>query len=206
MNPPPNGVITPIASRRRVAASVYGATSPHGTTTPRGPADGRPSDRIARRRALTHDGEQGFTLVELLVVVLMLVALVGIAVPTFVGQQDRAARAAVQSELRTAAIALESYRARNGTYASAALADPQHGFVRSLDVATFFDPDDFTVNAFCVRAWYDPLEPGEGRSTDADGNDLLDPPPADADTKTEWAITERGMVYLGDVTGDRSCP
>lgn len=196
MNPPPTGVITPIASRRRVAATAHGAISPHGTTSPQGRADARPSAHVTRLRTPAHSGEDGFTLVELLVVVLMLVALVGIAVPTFVGQQARAERAAVQSELRTAAIALESYRAQNGAYAVAALASPAFGFVRSLDVATFFDAGDFGAEKFCVRAWYDAIDPGVERTLTS----IL------ADANAEWAMTESGMVYLGDVTGARGCP
>ena len=196
MNPPPSGVITPIASRRRAAATEHGATSPHGPTSPRGRADARPSARVTRLRTLTHDGEDGFTLVELLVVVLMLVALVGIAVPTFVGQQARAERAALQSELRTAAIALESYRARNGEYAIDALTSPAFGFVRSLDVATFFEAGDFGADTFCVRAWFDAVEPGDEREATS----------SLADANAEWAMTENGMVYLGDGGTARSCP
>ena len=195
MNPPPTGVITPIASRRRAAASEHGATSPAGAAGPRGRAAARPSARVDRLRALARDGEDGFTLVELLVVVLMLVALVGIAVPTFIGQQERAERAAVQSELRTAAIALESYRARNGEYSADALATPEYGFVRSLDVATFFT-DAIAADRFCVRGWFESVEPGETHDPDAD----------DADENAVWAVTDLGMFFIGDATGARTCP
>ncbi len=196
MNPPPTGVITPIASRRRVATTEHGAASPHGTSSPRGRADARPSARVTRLRTTAHTGEDGFTLVELLVVVLMLVALVGIAVPTFVGQQARAERAAVQSELRTAAIALESYRARNGEYSANALSSSDHGFVSSLDVAMFYG-GAISADAFCVRAWYDELAPG----------DTHDPAVDDADQNAQWAITQNGLVYLGDEDeGERKCP
>ena len=196
MNRTTSGAVTPITSRRRAAATVYGATSRRGATSPRGRAEARPSTRATRLRTLTHDGEEGFTLVELLVVVLMLVALVGIAVPTFVGQQERAERAAVQSELRSAAIALESFRAQNGEYAVTALTSPAFGFVRSLDVATYFHADDFSAESFCVRAWYDEVSPGETH----------DPDDADADKNAEWAITERGLAYVGSGGTSRSCP
>lgn len=198
MNRPSTGVITPITSRRRIAASEHGATSPHGPTGPHGPASARPSARIARPRSLARDGEDGFTLVELLVVVLMLVALVGIAVPTFIGQQDRAERAAVQSELRTAAIALESHRARNGAYAEAALASPEFGFVSSLDVAVFYE-GAITPDTFCVRGWYDAVDLSLASQPAA-------PNMQAADANAEWAITEQGMVFVGGPGGDRSCP
>jgi len=80
---------------------------------------GRGSARPIQRRPRDEDG---FTLVELLVVVLVLGALIGIAVPTFISQRDGAWDAAVRSELRAVGIALESYRAQNGEYSSAALA------------------------------------------------------------------------------------
>lgn len=197
MNQHQTGVLAPLRRRRRVASTPYGAGTRRQGITPRGSAGTRPNATAARIRSFARAGDDGFTLVELLVVVLMLVALVGIAVPTFVGQQARAERAAVQSELRTAAIALESFRARNGVYGIAALATPEFGFVRSLDVATFFESADFDSDGFCVRAWYDAVAPGAVRQLTA----------AIANDDAEWAITETGLVYLGDKpAGSRSCP
>jgi type IV pilus assembly protein PilA len=85
-------------------------------------ASTRHAHRSARPVQRRPRDEDGFTLVELLVVVLVLGALIGIAVPTFVSQRDGAWDAAVRSELRAAGIALESYRAQNGEYSVAALA------------------------------------------------------------------------------------
>lgn len=194
MNPHPTGAMTPSIRTRRAAASVNGATSPRRGAAPPGRVDARPSARTTHLRTVARDGEDGFTLVELLVVVLMLVALVGIAVPTFVGQQDRAQRAAVQSELRTAAIALESYRARNGEYRAEALDDASWGFVRSLDVVTHAGP--IAGDTFCVRAWFNAVELGEERSA----VDL------DPDVNAEWAITQNGLVHIGGLGTARSCP
>lgn len=167
-----------------------------GTSAPRGRSMERPPVRSGGRRGVACRGEEGFTLVELLVVVLMLVALVGIAVPTFVGQQERAERAAVQSELRTAAIALESFRARNGFYSEDALDTSAFGFVRSTEVAVAYEPSDFTATRFCVRAWYDPIEPGEVRTLAENA----------ADSAAEWGVTEQGVIYLGDGGSSRTCP
>ena len=50
----------------------------------------------------------GFTLVELLVVMLILGVLAGISIPVFLGQQEKAARAAMTSDLHTLRLAQES--------------------------------------------------------------------------------------------------
>ena len=50
----------------------------------------------ARRR----DEEQGFTLIELMVVVLIIAILIAIAIPTFLGARQRAQDRAAQSDLR----------------------------------------------------------------------------------------------------------
>jgi prepilin-type N-terminal cleavage/methylation domain-containing protein len=138
-------------------------------------------------------GDDGFTLVELLVVVLVIGALVGIAVPTFVKQRDGAWDAAVRSELRAASIALASYRAQNGVYSTAALASGAGwGFEPSPDILTFA-----TIAAdaagFCVRGWY---------RTSIDGS--VSPTATDADARADWAATPSGIVAL---TGTpRTCP
>lgn len=54
---------------------------------------------IARQR-LQKDDEDGFTLIELMVVVLIIAILLAIAIPTFLGAQDRARDRGAQSDLR----------------------------------------------------------------------------------------------------------
>ncbi len=48
------------------------------------------------------DSEQGFTLIELMVVVLIIAILLAIAVPTFLGARERAQERAAQSNVRNA--------------------------------------------------------------------------------------------------------
>ena len=60
-------------------------------------------------QATRDDDERGFTLVELMVVVLIIAILVAIAIPTFLGARDRANDRAAQSNLRFAFIAVRTY-------------------------------------------------------------------------------------------------
>lgn len=165
---------------------------------PSGAATRRP--RPARPRHRSADvGEDGFTLVELLVVVLMLATLIGIAVPTFVSQRDNAFGAAVQSDLRSAAIALESYRAQNAAYATAAIDTEQWGYVRSPDVVTVASVPD--GDSYCVVGWYEPI------TYDAQGVPVVrGTEPTDIAEKAEWAITEDGLVSLAETDKPAACP
>jgi type IV pilus assembly protein PilA len=52
--------------------------------------------------------EDGFTLIELMVVVLIIAILIAIAIPTFTGAQDKAKDRSAQSDLRNAATAAKT--------------------------------------------------------------------------------------------------
>src|SRR5918992_1592635 len=65
--------------------------------------------------------ESGFTLVELLVVMLILGLLAAIAIPSFFNQRDKARDADAKSAARTAQTAMETYATDNrGSYAAPA--------------------------------------------------------------------------------------
>jgi type IV pilus assembly protein PilA len=63
-------------------------------------------------RKLKED-ESGFTLIELLVVILIIGVLAAIAIPVFLNQQKAAYDAAAKSDLRTIAVAQQTYVAQN---------------------------------------------------------------------------------------------
>ena len=69
------------------------------------------------------NGEGGFTLVELLVVMLILGLLAAIAIPSFFNQRDKAKDADAKADVRTAQTAMETYNTDNdGSYADADVA------------------------------------------------------------------------------------
>jgi type IV pilus assembly protein PilA len=64
-------------------------------------------------------GESGFTLVELLVVMLILGLLAAIAIPAFFNQRDKAHDADAKASVHSAQVALETYATdHNGSYDS----------------------------------------------------------------------------------------
>ncbi|MBW0255426.1 prepilin-type N-terminal cleavage/methylation domain-containing protein [Cellulomonas sp. PS-H5] len=63
------------------------------------------------------NGEKGFTLIELLVVIIIIGILAAIAIPAFLNQRQKAWASQVESDVKNAAIAAESYAVgNNGSY------------------------------------------------------------------------------------------
>lgn len=99
---------------------------------------------------------EGFTLVELLVVVVIVAALAVIALPRFTNTKDRAYFATMRSDLRNLIPAEELYRAKYGEYSAVAdsLPDFQPSDNVALDVTA-------TNNDWYAEATYDLMSPSQ---------------------------------------------
>ena len=76
--------------------------------------------RIQKTMDKRAKGEKGFTLIELLVVIIIIGILAAIAIPAFLNQRQKAWVSQVESDLKNAAIAAESYAVdNNGSYVGA---------------------------------------------------------------------------------------
>jgi type IV pilus assembly protein PilA len=69
------------------------------------------------------DREEGFTLIELMVVVLIIAILIAIAIPTFLGARSRAQDRAAQSSLRNALTAAKTAYTDNSDYSKSTSTD-----------------------------------------------------------------------------------
>ena len=95
-------------------------------------------------------GEQGFTLLELIVVVAVLGVLVAIALQQFSLYRSRATDAAMRSDLKNAALAMESYYGEFLDYPASVNALQLVGYRRTNGVTLTINvssPSSFTLNA-----------------------------------------------------------
>ena len=83
-------------------------------------------------------GTRGFTLIEMMIVIVVISILVGVLLPSFRGTQDEAAEQRARSELRTIATALESYYIHNNNALPSALSSLTSVTPRIISVI----PDD----------------------------------------------------------------
>jgi type IV pilus assembly protein PilA len=98
---------------------------------------------------MPRNGERGFTMIEILVVLLIVAVLSAIAIPLFVNQRDKARDADAKSAVTVAVGAIEVFHQDHNTFAGADVAalvtiEPSLAEASGLDVAA--DDDGYTLS------------------------------------------------------------
>ena len=110
--------------------------------------------------------EEGFTLIELLVVILIIAILAAIAIPVFLRQREKGWRSQVQSALKNAATAQESYATANNGQYTATLDDLENattgeGLKYADDVTIAAPTVDANSTSYCMTATHAQLPDAE---------------------------------------------
>jgi type IV pilus assembly protein PilE len=96
--------------------------------------------------------ERGFTLVELIVVLLIIAILVSIAISTNIAMRRKASDTAAQALLYQMLPAMETYLSDNGTYVGMT-PEILRGYDQAID-ASKFSFGTLTDNTYCVQVMY----------------------------------------------------
>jgi type IV pilus assembly protein PilE len=99
----------------------------------------------------SHSSERGFTLVELVVVMAILLILTAVAVPSYLGFSDRANRDAAGADLRAALSSVEAWHSDHGTYAGMTVAALKASYDQSLD-PSIISFGTLSSTTYCVMA------------------------------------------------------
>jgi type IV pilus assembly protein PilA len=108
----------------------------------------------AKRRKLEETGEEGFSLIELIVVVVILGILVAIAIPVFLNIQASARTAALDAAASDGAVVVAAAIADNGTGATpvGAAITANNANTNTEYVLSVVPAEPTEITAFCVTA------------------------------------------------------
>jgi len=102
--------------------------------------------------------ERGFTLIELLVVILIIAILAAIAIPVFLRQREKGWRSQMESALKNAATAQESFLTTSTAYTADTGQLASEGLKAAPDVTIAVVNSGATLNTrYCMRATHTSL-------------------------------------------------
>lgn len=135
-----------------------------------------------RFHAMKEEREEGFTLIELLVVILIIAILAAIAIPVFLRQREKGWRSQMESAVKNAATAEESYLTSNPDYTTdAGVLETDEGLKVAADVTLEITTTGGTE--YCIMATHTNLS-----------------------DENSWYFSGDGQPVTGDTAPDASCP
>ena len=121
--------------------------------------------KALQKRLQAGRAEEGFTLIELMVVVLIIAILIAIAIPTFLGARTRAQDRAAQSSLRNTLAAAKTLYTDTESYTAAttgalATIEPGLSFVASSTASS--GPNNVSINPASATQFIAAVKSGSG--------------------------------------------
>lgn len=104
-----------------------------------------------RSRLRIEKDDTGFTMIELLVIMIIIAVLAGIAIPLLLNQREKGVQASVRSDLRNAATTMETYFVEKGLYPVDA-ADLEAPFAAEKNTAVSIVTTGNAPDTYCLQA------------------------------------------------------